>query len=186
MTVVPANPGKIGGRRPPLEGMIIRDAVEADLPAIVEIYNAAVRSRISTAQLEPVSVEERVAWFRGHSPESRPLWVAEHDAQIAGWLSFKEFIPRSAYRGTSEVSVYVGDQFRRGGIARRLLEKAIERSPALRLHTLVGLIFAHNEPSLQLFAQLGFQRWGLLPRVARLDGVERDLTIVGRHLTLQA
>ena len=93
--------------------MIIRDAVEADLPAIVEIYNEAIQGRISTAQLDPVSVEERLPWFREHSPESHPLWVAEIDEQIAGWLSFHPFMPRSAYRGTAEISVYVGEQFRR-------------------------------------------------------------------------
>jgi len=35
---------------------------------------------------------------------------------------------------------------------------------------------------LKLFEQLGFRRWGLLPRIAQLDGVERDLTILGRHV----
>jgi len=166
--------------------MRIRDAIETDLPAIVEIYNATVPTRMVTAELEPVSVKSRVPWFREHAPNNYPLWVAEVDDQIAGWLSFKEFIPRSAYRGISEVSVYVGERFRRSGIARRLVEEAVKRSPALGLNALVGLIFAHNEPSLQLFARLGFQRWGLLPRVARLDGIERDLTIVGRHLASPA
>jgi L-amino acid N-acyltransferase YncA len=35
---------------------------------------------------------------------------------------------------------------------------------------------------LGLFGQLGFERWGLLPRVALLDGVQRDLTIMGCHV----
>ena len=166
--------------------MKIRDAIEADLPAIVDIYNATVPTRMVTAELEPVSVVSRVPWFRAHAPDIYPLWVVEMDDQIAGWLSFSEFIPRSAYRGTSELSVYVGETFRRSGIARRLLEEAMERSPALRLSALLGLIFAHNEPSLRLFGQLGFQRWGLLPRVARLDGIERDLIIVGRHVVSHA
>lgn len=161
--------------------MTIRDAVEADLPAIVEIYNAAIRSRISTAQLEAVSVEERAPWFRGHSPESRPLWVAEHDGAIAGWLSFHPFMPRCAYRGTVEVSVYVNEKCRRAGVGRALLEKAIAHSPFLEIHVLVGCIFGHNEPSLRLFEKLGFERWGFLPRIARVDEVERDLVIVGRH-----
>jgi len=47
---------------------------------------------------------------------------------------------------------------------------------------MIGLIFAHNEPSLRLFDRLGFERWGLLPRIARLDGIERDLAIVGRGI----
>ncbi len=48
--------------------MTIRDAVEADLPAIVEIYNAAVPGRLATGDLDPVSVQSRQAWFREHTP----------------------------------------------------------------------------------------------------------------------
>jgi phosphinothricin acetyltransferase len=162
--------------------MMIRDAVEADLPAIVEIYNAAIRSRISTAQLDPVSVEARLPWFREHSPASYPLWVAAIDGQIVGWLSFHPFILRGAYRGTAEISVYVGGKFRRTGLGRALLEKAIAHSPSLGITALVGGIFGHNEPSLRLFERLGFERWGFLPRIAQVDEVERDLVLVGRHI----
>jgi phosphinothricin acetyltransferase len=162
--------------------MIIRDAVEADLPAIVEIYNDAIRGRISTAQLDPVSVDERMPWFHEHSPDSHPLWVAENDGQIAGWLSFHSFISRCAYRGTVEVSVYVAGNCRRLGVGRALLEKAIAHSPGLEISALVGCIFGHNQPSLRLFERLGFERWGFLPRIARVDDLERDLVIVGRHL----
>jgi phosphinothricin acetyltransferase len=166
--------------------MIIRDALEADLPAIVEIYNAAIRGRISTAQLDPVSVEERLPWFREHSPQSHPLWVAEVDEAVAAWLSFHPFITRCAYRGTAEISVYVGERFRRLGLGGALIEKAIARAPGLEITALVGCIFGHNEASLRLFERLGFERWGFLPRIARVDEVERDLVIVGRHLSRQA
>jgi L-amino acid N-acyltransferase YncA len=162
--------------------MIIRDAVESDLPDIVAIYNATIPSRLVTAELEPTTTQARMPWFREHTPDHHPFWVMESDGQIAGWLSIQEFQPRCAYRGTAELSVYVDERFRRRGIAHRLLEKAIERGPSLGLSAMVGLIFAHNEPSLKLFAELGFERWGLLPRVAQLDGVERDLAIVGRHV----
>lgn len=163
-------------------GTKIRDAVEADLPAIIDIYNAAIATRMSTAHLEPVTIESRRDWLKDHTPDRHPFWVLECEGVIAGWLTFKEFIPRSAYQGTAELSVYVDEKFRRRGIARCLLEEAIARAPSLGTNTVVGLIFAHNEPSLKLFEQLGFQRWGLLPRIARLDHVERDLTIMGRHL----
>ena len=160
--------------------MIIRDALEADLPAIVEIYNAAIRGRISTAQLDVVTIEERLPWFREHSPRSHPLWAAESDGQVVGWLSFHPFITRCAYRATAEVSVYVKENARRRGVGRTLLDKAIAHSPDLEITALVGCIFGHNEPSLRLFERLGFARWGFLPRIARVDEIERDLVIVGR------
>jgi L-amino acid N-acyltransferase YncA len=164
--------------------MKIRDAIEADLPAIIEIYNATVSTRIVTAELEPTTVEARLPWFREHSPDEHPFWVVESDGRIIGWLDFKKFLPRCAYRGTAEISVYVDEKFRRRGVARRLLEEAIARARLLGISAMVGLIFAHNEPSLKLFERLGFERWGLLPRIARLDDVQRDLIIVGQHIAL--
>jgi L-amino acid N-acyltransferase YncA len=161
--------------------MIIRDAVEADLPVIVEIYNATVPTRMVTAELEPTTVEARLPWFREHSPERYPLWVAESEGRVIGWLDFKKFLPRAAYRGTAEISVYVHQEFRRQDVGQRLLEQAIARAPSLGITALVGFIFGHNEPSLKLFQRFGFERWGYCPGVARLDGVDRDLVVMGQH-----
>jgi phosphinothricin acetyltransferase len=162
--------------------MTVRNAGEADLPAIIDIYNAAIATRTATAQLEPVTLESRKNWLSEHSADRHPFWVLQIDDAVAGWLTFKNFLPRSAYRGTAELSVYVHEQFRRRGVARRLLQEAIRHAPELELSALVGLIFAHNEPSVRLFEQLGFARWGFLPRIARVEEVERDLTIMGRHV----
>ena len=162
-------------------GFKIRDALESDLPVIIDIFNATVPTRMVTAELEPTAVEARLPWFREHSPDEHPFWVVESDRHIIGWLDFKKFLPRCAYRGTAEISVYVDEKFRRRGVGRKLLEEAITHASSLEVNAMVGLIFAHNEASLKLFTRLGFERWGLLPRVARLDDAERDLVVVGRH-----
>ena len=161
--------------------LIIRDAVEADLPAIIQIYNATVPTRMVTAELEPTTVEARLQWFREHSPEQYPFWVAESDGRVIGWLDFKRFLPRCAYRGTAEISVYVDENFRGRSVGQRLLQHAITRAPSLGITALVGLIFGHNKPSLNLFERLGFERWAFLPGVAQLDGVHRDLVMLGQH-----
>ena len=175
---------EIGAPRPTTAatGIVLRDAIEADLPAIVEIHNAAIATSISTAQLEPVTVEGRREWFRAHSRLQYPIWVTELDGVIAGWLSFGEFLPRCAYRGTVEISLYVSEKFRRRGIGRKLLRRAIACGPQLGMHSLVGLIFSHNIASVALFRDAGFEQWGYLPGVARVDKIPRDLTIFGRHL----
>ena len=153
-----------------------------DLPAIVAIYNATIPSRLVTADTEPVTVASRIPWFNEHNPETRPLWVLERDQQIAAWLSFSNFYGRPAYRKTAELSVYVHESFRRQGIGLHLLSAALKHAPALGVDTLLGFIFGHNTPSLALFEAFGFARWGELPGVAQLDGVERDLVIVGRRV----
>lgn len=161
--------------------MIIRDATESDLPEIIAIYNASVPGRTATADTQPVTVESRRAWFHEHHPTTRPLWVATENNAVAGWLSFQSYYGRPAYHATAEISIYVAADFQRKGIGSALLAKAIEHGPRLGLKALLGFIFGHNVASLRLFETLGFQRWGVLPRVAEIDGVERDLIIVGRR-----
>lgn len=161
--------------------LLHRVARREDLPEIISIYNSTVPSRLATADTELVTVEARVPWFEEHRPDFRPLWVAEDDGRIAGWLSFSSFYGRPAYNGTAELSVYVHSGFRRKGVADYLLARAIEQAPSLGLVTLLGFVFGHNAPSLALFEKFKFERWGTLPGVASMDGVERDLVILGRR-----
>ena len=162
---------------------MFRDANEADLAAIVAIYNAAIPGRLSTADTEPVTPDSRRYWFNGHAPDHRPLWVAQAaDGEVLAWLSFQSFYGRPAYHATAELSVYVAPSHRRKGLGRTLLAQAIAEAPRLGLRTLLGFVFGHNNASLGLFTGLGFERWGTLPNVAELDGVERDLVIVGLRI----
>lgn len=161
---------------------MIRDAHENDLPDIVEIYNVAMAKRSSTSAVEPVTIDERRPWLAEHSADHYPLWVWEIEKRVAGWLSFQPFMPRSGYRGTAEITVYVHADFHRHGVARRLLKAAIARGPDLQLSCLIGLILGNNRASLKLFERLGFARWGLLPRITHLEGKKRDIVIVGKNL----
>ena len=163
--------------------MYIRNAVEADLRAIVTIYNASIPGRLATADLNPVSVESRLEWFSQHSSTSRPILVMETDKVILGWLSFQSFYGRPAYQATAEISIYVSPVYQRQRVAYKLLESAVSLSPSLGLNTLLGFIFAHNQPGIKLFELFGFQIWGHLPQVANLDAIERDLLIMGRKIT---
>jgi phosphinothricin acetyltransferase len=159
-----------------------------DLPTIVAIYNTTIASREVTADTEPVSVESRLAWFHDHTPEKRPLWIIEaaddHAAApaVLGWMSYSNFYGRPAYSGTAEVSIYIAEASRGKGVGRYCLEQAIAYAPQIQVHSLLGFIFGHNAPSLGLFAKFGFEKWAHLPKVANLDGVERDLIILGKRV----
>ena len=159
-----------------------------DLPVIVDIYNSTIASREVTADTEPVSVASREAWFAEHTPERRPLWTI-HDAAdtsdnpaVIGWMSYSNFYGRPAYSGTAELSIYIDEQWRGKGIGKYCLEQAIAFAPEIRVHTLLGFIFGHNVPSLALFRKFGFETWANFPRVANLDGIERDLIILGKRV----
>jgi phosphinothricin acetyltransferase len=161
----------------------IRHARPDDLPEIVAIYNAAIPARMATADSSPVTVEQRESWFREFTPTLRPLWVyCSAEKLVLGWLSVRSFYGRPAYHATVEVGVYVASSAQRLGVARQLTEHALTHAPSLGIRTLLAFVFSHNRPSIALFERCGFASWGLLPRVAELDGVERDLAILGRRV----
>ena len=159
-----------------------RFAGEKDLPAIVKTYNSTIASRMVTADLEEVSVESKKAWFDSHTKEKRPLWIVLHQGEYAGWISFNSFYGRPAYDGTVEVSIYLEERFRGKGLGKTCLQKALETAPQYKIHSLLGFIFGHNLPSMNLFKQFGFEEWAKLPGVANLDGVLRDLIILGKKV----
>lgn len=159
----------------------LRFATREDLPTIVAIYNSTVAGRMVTADTEPITVESREGWFAAHTPDKRPLWVAEApDGEMLGWISYSSFYGRPAYNGTVEVSIYLAETRRGQGLGGELLQFAIEQMPAYQIHTLLGFIFGQNKPSLRLFERFGFAQWAHLPGVAILDGVPCDLIIMGK------
>jgi phosphinothricin acetyltransferase len=157
-------------------------AQSSDLKKIVSTYNSTIASRLVTADLVEVTVESKIEWFNSHSPEKRPLWLIYHDNKYVGWMSFTSFYGRPAYDGTVEVSIYLENEFRGKGIGKICLQKAFEVSKGLNIKTLLGFIFDHNEPSLNLFYKMGFEKWAHLPKIANMIDDERGLIIVGKRL----
>ena len=68
----------------------VRDATEADVPAIVDIYNQSIPGAWSTADTKPVTVAERLDWFREHDP---PTNTNDEDKTLPPRRSDGEFIP---------------------------------------------------------------------------------------------
>lgn len=158
------------------------NATQQDLPKIVATYNSTVSSRLVTADLEPVSVESKQIWFDAHSAIHRPLWLVLVDGEYMGWMSFNSFYGRPAYDGTVEVSIYLEEKARGKGLGKKCLQKAFDSCEELNIKTLLGFIFDHNEPSLQLFYKMGFEKWAHLPKIADMIEAERGLIIVGKHI----
>jgi len=163
--------------------MKFRDALQNDLPVIVAIYNSTVEGRMVTADITPVSVESKQQWFDEHSSAKHPLWMVEDESGTTiGWVSFQAFYGRPAYDATAEISIYL-DPIQRGkGYGKKILQYAMQTAPSFGMKILLGFIFAHNEPSLELFYKLGFEEWGNLKNIADLDGIERSLKILGKRL----
>lgn len=157
-------------------------AQRTDRPRIVEIYNQIIPSRLATADLQPVTVHDREGWFNAFD-DHHPLWVIKDrsSSKVVGWVGLEPFYGRAAYCHTSEIAIYLDRDVRHQGVGTRALQYVIAQLPQLKISAVVAYVFGHNLPSLTLFKHFAFQEWGQLPRVAELDGVQRDLVILGRR-----
>lgn len=149
----------------------IRIAAQPDLPRLVEIYNQAIATRRCTADTEPFNIPDRQAWFDAHTPNEHPIYVSlDGTGQITGYLSISSYRNRLALQRTGEVSYYVANQCQGQGIGSALMAHALQQAPLLGKKVLVAILLDWNTPSIRLLTRFGFERWGLLPDAAEIDG----------------
>jgi phosphinothricin acetyltransferase len=137
--------------------ILVREATQEDLPAILEIYNDAVLHTTATYDYEPRTMEHRIAWYEDHAKHNYPVFVAQNGAgRIVGWSSLNQYHARPGYRFTTENSIYVAADQRGRGIGKRLMPPLIDGARQRGLHAILAGIDAENEASLRLHTAFGF------------------------------
>ena len=92
--------------------MLLRDATQADLPAILAIYNDVIANSNAIYTETPVTLEDRTAWLALRATQGYPVLVADDDGQVAGVASFGDFRPYPGFRTTVEHSVHIHRDWR--------------------------------------------------------------------------
>jgi phosphinothricin acetyltransferase len=164
-----------------MPGIQIREAREADLEAVREIYNHYVVTSTCTFQTEPEAPEERQAWLSGRGP-AHPALVAEVEGAVVGWAAASPWKARCGYSATAEVSVYVRDGWHRRGVGRALLAELIHRCRAAGLHTLIGGACTEHPGSIALQESLGFVRVAHFHETGRKFGRWLDVVYLQKML----
>ena len=138
--------------------IVIRDAREADLAAMLAIYNDAVLTTTAVYDYKPRSSGQQAAWFKAKQDQGLPVLAAEDGGGVVGFASYGPFRPWPAYLHSVENSLYVAPEQRGRGIGTLLLPALIQRAAERGLHTMIAGVDATNEPSLRLHAKFGFER----------------------------
>ncbi len=164
--------------------MIIRDAAEADLPALRDIFNDAVLNTTAIWMDNVVDLANRQAWFAARAQQGYPILVAENaDGEVVGYASFGDWRPFDGFCHTVEHSVYIRADQRGKGLGPQLLTALIERAKACDKHVMVAAIESGNAASIGLHQRLGFAITGQMPQVGRKFGRWLDLTFMQLILT---
>ena len=164
----------------------IRDAAAADLPALRDIFNDAVRNTTAIWMDAEVDLANRQAWFNARATQGYPILVAEDEhGEVLGYASFGDWRPFDGFCHTVEHSVYIRADQRGKGLAKPLMAALIERAIACDKHVMVAAIETGNAASIRLHERLGFITTGQMPQVGRKFGRWLDLTFMQLILTPQ-
>lgn len=156
--------------------MKIRQAEERDLQELLAIYNYEVVNGVATFDMQPKSLEERRVWFEEHNVKNHPLIVAEVDGRIAGYASLSPYRTKEAYVSTVELSIYVGVEYRRCGIATALMDEILQLAKQdERTHLVVSVITGENGESIKLHEKYGFSYCGKIHQVGFKHGRYLDV-----------
>lgn len=151
--------------------LMIRKADISDLESINDIYNQAVDSRNSTADLDFISLPERELWFTEHNEKKYPVFVYEIDNKVVGWLSVSPYRKgRRALESVVEVSYYIHNDYHRQGIGTELMSYILDNVGAYNISHIVCILLNINSGSIKLLEKFGFENWALLPDIVDLDG----------------
>src|SRR5436309_751165 len=129
----------------------IRPASRDDLPRLTEIYNHYVIHTPITFDLEPYTVERRVAWFEQFTPAGRHrLLVAEENGLLAGYAGTTRFRVKPAYDTTVETTIYCSPEAAGKGVGRKLYAALLEALAQENINRIVAGYTLPNPASARL------------------------------------
>jgi len=151
--------------------MKIRPPKLTDAEQIANIYNFYILNTHHSFEIEPVGLEEMRRRI-GDTIENYPFLIAEENGKVLGYAFAACYKPRSAYKNSVEVSVYVKNDLKQKGIGTKLYEKLFDELSKMNVHVIIAGISLPNEASVKLherfemekvahFREVGFKlgRW---------------------------
>ena len=82
--------------------MTIRDAEPRDIPAILALYNQAVRDTTAAWTSREETLDERITWYETRRDNDLPVFVAvDASDAVIGFASYGPFRAREGYRLTA-------------------------------------------------------------------------------------
>jgi L-amino acid N-acyltransferase YncA len=140
----------------------IRPYQTEDTQAILEIINHNILHSTALYDYKVRSYEQQLSILADKTNKNFPVIVAEFDGQLVGFGMYSEFRFREAYKYTVEHSVYVNEKFHGKGIGKLVLQELIALARKQKLHTMIAVIDAENQDSIEFHEKFGFKTVGII------------------------
>jgi len=172
--------------------MHIRTACDADVQALVDLYNRYILETAITFDLVPYTVaQRRESWFAHYAETGRHrLIVAECDdedsptetRQVVGYASSSQFATKAAYDTSVETSIYVAAEFVSAGVGSQLYSALFKALEAEDVHRAYAGVTLPNDASMAIHRKFGFEQVGVFHEVGRKFGRYWDVAWLEKRL----
>ena len=158
--------------------LMIREAIAADLPILLGIYNHYVLTSTATPICDPLTKDEQRHWFETQMVEGLPILVAERDGGVVGYCHVGRLMPIATFAPSLEEHIYLDPGHVGCGFGTLLLRAMIDRVGQLGVRTVIARIDASNEASLRLHRKCGFETIGTVRDIAYKNATLLSFTIM--------
>ncbi len=161
--------------------MTIRIARAADGEALAKIYAPIVENTFISFEETPPTAAEMARRVEA-TLETHPWLVVEQAGTAVAFAYATAHRARAAYKWSCDVSVYVGEEARRQGLAGRLYKHLFDTLIRQGFGSVFAGIALPNEASVGFHERVGFEPVGTYPRVGFKNGSWRDVGWWSRSL----
>jgi len=150
--------------------VVIRSAIDADVPALNAIYNEYIVDSHVSFDLEPWSDEKRLEWFRSRVAAGYPFFVACAGDEVIGTSWSGPWRDKKAYQGSVESTVVLAPGSDGRGVGTVLYRTLIDALRSGGFHRAYAIIALPNDTSIALHLKLGYREVGVLEEAGFKDG----------------
>ena len=154
---------------------------------ILDIFNDAILNSTALYDYKPWTMDTMKVWFETKAQHNFPvIGIVDDEGVLMGFGSYGQFRMRPAYKYTIENSLYVHRDHRGKGLGKILLNEIISHATSQNFHSIIAVIDASNEISLDLHRKAGFTQVGVFREVGYKFGRWLDAAFLQLNLDTPA
>jgi phosphinothricin acetyltransferase len=161
--------------------MTVRPAQEADLDAVLAIWNPVIRDTTITFSSEERSRATLAAMIAERRAAGREFFVAD-DGAVRGFASYAQFRGGNGYRHAMEHTVILGEQGQGRGLGRALMAAVEAHARAAGHHTMHAGVSGENRAGVAFHERVGYRTVGVIPEAGFKFGRWLDLVLMQKRL----
>ena len=149
-------------------------AEEKYVAGFTEVLDSVARERRYVGFLEAPPVETMREFVKSIvGGAGVQLFAVTQDDTVVGWCDIVRN-PREGFRHTGRLGMGLLPKYRRRGLGRQLVIKAVEAARAMGMERIELEVFASNAAAIELYQALGFVSEGIKRKARKLDGRYED------------